>query len=43
MRFDPVEQRLVNHAQRARRRSDALAVLYQAHGLLLEFERVARP
>ena len=41
---DIVEQRLLNHAQRARhRRRDALAVVHQAHCLLLEFERVACP
>ena len=43
MRLDPVEQCLVEHAQRARHRRDALAVVHQAHCLLLELERVARP
>ena len=43
MRLDPVEQRLVNHAQRTRCRRNALAVVHQAHCLLLEFERIARP
>ena len=43
MRLDPVEQRLIDHAQRARHQRDALAVLYQAYRLLFEFERVARP
>ena len=43
MGLDPVEQRLVDRVQHARRRRDALAVVHQAHCLLLEFERVARP
>jgi len=42
LRLDPVEQRLIHHAQRARRRRDALAAFDQPHGLLLELERVAR-
>jgi hypothetical protein len=42
VRLDPVEQRLVHHAQRARRRRDALATLDKACRLLLELQRVAR-
>ncbi len=42
VRLDPVEQRLVYHAQRAGRRSDALASFDQPHGLWLELESVAR-
>ena len=43
MSLDPVEQRLIDHTQRARCRRDALAVVHQPNCLLLEFERVARP
>jgi hypothetical protein len=43
MRLDPVEQRLLNQAQRARCRRYALARLNKPNRLLLELERVPRP
>ena len=42
VRLDPVEQRLIDHAQCPRRRRDALPAFHQSNRLLLEFERVAR-
>ena len=42
MRLDSVEQRLIDHAQRAGCISDALATFDQPHSLLLELQRVAR-
>ena len=39
----PVGQGLVDYPQSVRHSRDALAVVHQAHCLLLEFERVARP
>ena len=42
VRLELVEQRLVDHAQRGGRRSDALASFDQPHGLWLELERVTR-
>jgi hypothetical protein len=40
--LDPIEQRLVDHAQCSRRRRNALAALEKPNRLLLEFGRVPR-
>ena len=42
MRHDPVEQRLIDYAQRAHRRRNALDEAYQTRCLMLEFQRLAR-
>lgn len=42
MGLDPVEQRLVDHAQSPSCRRQTLPALDQPYGLLLEFERAAR-
>ena len=43
MGLEPVEQRLVDHAQRSGHRCNSLPAIDQLERLLLEFERVARP